>query len=84
VSAAGCRNEFEPIEPQKKMAEINIVRKKKPVWPYLLVLLIIALIAWALYNFTDEPNETEAEEAPATGLVIPAPPQPVAILEARV
>jgi hypothetical protein len=68
----------------KKMAEIKIERKKKPVWPWLLLLLIIALIAWALYKFTNEPDEMEVEEAPATGLVIPAPPQPLQIYDATV
>jgi hypothetical protein len=57
------------------MAEIRIERKKKPVWPYLLLLLIIGLIAWALYEFTNEPDDVESEEMPATGLVVPAPPQ---------
>jgi hypothetical protein len=58
------------------MAEIRIERKKKPVWPYLLLLLIIGLIAWALYEFTNEPDEVESEEMPATGLVVPAPAPP--------
>jgi hypothetical protein len=66
------------------MAEIKIERKKKPVWPWLLLLLIIALIAWAIYKFTDEPDEMEADEAPATGLVIPAPPQPLQTFYATV
>jgi hypothetical protein len=56
------------------MAEINIERKKKPVWLWLLLVLIIALIVWAIYTFTNAPDETDADEAPATGLVIPAPP----------
>ena len=57
------------------MAEIKIERKKKPVWLWLLLLVIIALIAWGLYKFTDEPDAMEADEAPTTGQVIPAPPQ---------
>ena len=56
------------------MAEINIERKKKPMWPWLLLLLvIIALIGWALYEMTNEPTETEYDEAPATGMVSPYP-----------
>ena len=54
------------------MAEINIERKKKPVWLWLLLLLVIALVVWAIYTFTNAPDETEADDAPATGLVIPA------------
>jgi hypothetical protein len=30
------------------MAEINIERKRRPVWPWLLVLLLIGGIIWAL------------------------------------
>jgi hypothetical protein len=67
------------------MAEINIERKTKPVWPWLLLVLVIALLAWALYQFTNEPDDDiDAEEVPATGLVMPAPPQPLRILCATV
>ena len=66
------------------MAEIRIERKKKPVWPYLLLLLIIGLIAWALYEFTNEPDEVDADQMPASGLVIPAPASPQAVSEATV
>ncbi|MCX2739040.1 hypothetical protein [Pontibacter anaerobius] len=55
------------------MAEINIERKKKTMWPWVILLLvIIALIAWALYELTNEPDEVEYEEVPATGMVVPA------------
>lgn len=33
------------------MAEINIERKKKPVWPWILLLVIVALLGWAIYEF---------------------------------
>ena len=56
------------------MAEIKIERKKKPVWLWLLLLVVIALIAWGLYKFTDEPDAMDADEAPATGQVMLAPP----------
>ncbi|HEY4651788.1 MAG TPA: hypothetical protein VIG72_10250, partial [Pontibacter sp.] len=59
-----------------KMAEINIERKKKPVWPWVLLLLVIvALIAWALYQNSNNESETTAREAPATGAIPPAPAQ---------
>jgi bacteriorhodopsin len=55
------------------MAEINIEKKKKSMWPWLILLLvIIALIVWALYEMTNEPDEVEYREAPATGMMIPA------------
>ncbi|WP_276496262.1 hypothetical protein [Pontibacter litorisediminis] len=67
------------------MAEINIERKKKPMWPWILLLLvIIGLIAWALYELTNEPDEVEYEEAPATGMVIPATAQPASHLILKV
>lgn len=52
------------------MAEIRIERKRKPLWPWLLALLLLALIAWALYTFTNKPEEVDDEQVPETGLVI--------------
>jgi flagellar basal body-associated protein FliL len=60
----------------KEMAEINIEKKKKSVWPWLLLLVLVALIAWAIYELTSDKNEVEEVEAPATGVVLPAQPQP--------
>ncbi|AKD05039.1 hypothetical protein POKO110462_17740 [Pontibacter korlensis] len=55
------------------MAEINIERKKKPTWIWIILLLVvIALVAWALYELTDDDNEVEVDEAPTTGMVLPA------------
>lgn len=51
------------------MAEINIERKKRPVWPWILLLIILALLAWAIYEMTNDRDEYETEE---TGMVIPA------------
>lgn len=56
------------------MAEINIERKKTPVWRWLLVLLLLALIGWAIYEFVlKEENTDDTIYAPPTGLVVPAP-----------
>lgn len=47
------------------MAEINIQRKKKPIWPWLLALVIIAGIIWVLAEAFDDPEDgkyvTESE-----------------------
>lgn len=51
------------------MAEINIERKKTPVWRWILVLLILALIGWAVYEFVLNPADEDMEEVPATGMV---------------
>ena len=55
------------------MAEIRIERKRKPIWPWLLALLLLALIIWALYQFTNQPEEADGEQVPETGLVIQVP-----------
>lgn len=33
------------------MAEINIERKKKPIWPWILLLVLVALIGWVVYEY---------------------------------
>ncbi|MGV3503259.1 MAG: hypothetical protein ACO1O1_06090 [Adhaeribacter sp.] len=55
------------------MAEIRIERKRKPVWPWLLALLLLALIVWALYQFTNKPEQADEEQVPETSLVMPSP-----------
>jgi len=57
------------------MAEINIERKKTPVWRWLLILLLLALIGWAIYEFVLKKNEADDNTiyAPPTGLVVPVP-----------
>ena len=52
------------------MAEINIERKKKPVWPWILLLLIVALLVWAIYELTNDRGDTELVEEPTTGMVL--------------
>lgn len=59
------------------MAQINIERKKTPVWPWILALILLALIAWAVYEFVYKPNQQEEryeETTPTTGMVIPVTP----------
>ena len=52
------------------MAEINIERKKKSVWPWLLLILILVLLGWAIYELVTEDNmETEVVEV---GYILPA------------
>ena len=54
------------------MAEIKIERKKNnSAWIWLIVLVLLALIAWAVYEFVIDKNEVETiEEVPVTGMVI--------------
>lgn len=52
------------------MAEINIERKKRPVWPWLLLILILALLGWAIYELATE-DDTVDDDA-EIGYVLPA------------
>ena len=59
------------------MAEINIERKKKPVWPWLLLIVILALLGWAIYELvTEDDVETEVVEV---GFVIPTGTPPLVV-----
>ncbi|MEJ8800739.1 hypothetical protein [Pontibacter sp. H249] len=42
------------------MAEINIERKKKPIWPWILLLVIVALLIWAIYELLTDDNTVAA------------------------
>ncbi|GAB3203384.1 hypothetical protein ABID22_000862 [Pontibacter aydingkolensis] len=59
------------------MAEINIERKKKPVWPWLLLLVIIALLAWGIYEVATE--NTSLDDDVAVDYVIPAGTRPMVV-----
>ncbi len=48
------------------MAEINIERKKKPVWPWILLLIVLALIGWAIYESTKDGDLTSFQAEPQT------------------
>ncbi|MEJ8755585.1 hypothetical protein WG947_01140 [Pontibacter sp. H259] len=54
------------------MAEINIERRKKPVWPWILLLLIVALLIWAIYEMTNDRDDIDTEEVQETGMLLPA------------
>ncbi|CAN5244888.1 hypothetical protein BH23BAC1_BH23BAC1_13230 [soil metagenome] len=55
--------------------EINIKRKKKPVWPWLVALLILGVIIWILYTqFGDEIDE-QIENVQDTSLNIKQEPE---------
>lgn len=56
------------------MAEINIERKKNSGWGWLLLLILLALIGWAVYKFffqdtTQYEQDKNLESAPV-GMVI--------------
>ncbi|WP_162054631.1 hypothetical protein [Pontibacter pamirensis] len=55
------------------MAEIRIERKKNSsLWIWVLVFVLLALVAWAVYEFAFDRNEVETIEVnPSTGMVLP-------------
>lgn len=60
------------------MAEINIERKKKPVWPWLLLLVIVALLGWVIYEFALKNEQAylplTPQNQPAVTVTTPAVP----------
>ena len=52
------------------MAEINVERKDTSIWPWILGLLLLALLAWGVYELMDNDVEAPVAEAP----ILPAPP----------
>lgn len=42
------------------MAEINIEKKKKPVWPWILLVIILLLLGWAVYELVLKDGQTTA------------------------
>lgn len=55
------------------MAEINVERKDTSIWPWILGLLLLALLAWGVYELLDD-DTADVAEAP---LVVPGPAAPV-------
>lgn len=51
------------------MAEIHIERKEQSVWPWVLGILVLALLAWGIYAAVDDDAEPVVAAAP-----LPAPP----------
>lgn len=54
------------------MAQINIERKKTPIWPWILGLILLALVAWAVYEFGYKRNQNEIyeQDRPTTGMIM--------------
>ncbi|PKV75132.1 hypothetical protein [Pontibacter ramchanderi] len=53
------------------MAEIRIEKKKKPVWPWLLLVVILLLLGWAVYEFFLKDGQVQA--LAAVSQLVPAP-----------
>ncbi|PVY42210.1 hypothetical protein [Pontibacter virosus] len=53
------------------MAEINIERKKKPVWPWILLVVILLLLGWAVYELVLK--DRHAQALATVSMLVPAP-----------
>jgi len=53
------------------MADINVERKKKHIWPWILGLLALLLVIWAMSRMNDN-DTTAAYDAPSTAATAPA------------
>ncbi|MDO6391297.1 hypothetical protein Q4E40_14245 [Pontibacter sp. BT731] len=55
------------------MAEIHIEKKKKPVWPWILLVVILLLLGWAVYELFLKDGQVQALAAVCTLLPAPGP-----------
>ena len=56
------------------MADINVERKGASIWPWILGLLVAALLIWALVGLFGDDEEVEtADPAAEVGAAAPAP-----------
>jgi hypothetical protein len=56
------------------MVEINIEKKKKPMWPWILLLVIVALLVWAIYELTSDRDTADTAALPVPGMLLAAGP----------
>ncbi|MHC2993290.1 hypothetical protein OB13_17520 [Pontibacter sp. HJ8] len=67
------------------MAEINIERRKKPVWPWILLIILLALIGWVAYEYLRDDTSVDVDvDTNSTGMVEQAGPQSPQYQVARV
>ncbi|MCP2044282.1 hypothetical protein [Pontibacter sp. HSC-36F09] len=55
------------------MAEIHIEKKEKPVWPWILLVVILLLLGWAVYELFLKDGQVQALAAFSTLLPAPSP-----------
>lgn len=60
------------------MADINIERKRPSIWPWVVGLLVLALLIWAIAEMvdTDRTQEVAEGEAPVPPAAVPTPQAP--------
>lgn len=52
------------------MAEIRVERKKKSVWPWILGLLLAALLVWGITETMDNDRDDDINEARVSSLTL--------------
>jgi hypothetical protein len=55
------------------MTEIRIEKKKKPVWPWLLLVVILLLLGWAVYELALKDQRAHVPLAPPALVLTPSP-----------
>ncbi|WP_299700540.1 hypothetical protein [uncultured Pontibacter sp.] len=55
------------------MTEIRIEKKKKPVWPWILLVVILLLLGWAIYELVVENEMAHVPLAPPALVHTPSP-----------
>ena len=55
------------------MAEIRIEKKKKPVWPWILLVVILLLLGWAVYELFLKDGQVQAPAAVGMQMPVPGP-----------
>lgn len=56
------------------MADINVQRRGASFWPWLLGLIVLALLIWGIMELFDRDDDEVAQAAPAPAVVDPIPP----------
>ena len=57
------------------MADINVERRSRSIWPWVVGLLVLAALAWLLLSMlgNDDNDNVRVEETTTSAVVIPAP-----------
>lgn len=64
------------------MAELNVERKQKTVWGWVVAVIIALLIIWALFVFLGDDDVGDVTLVPTQSMSTPAQPQPVHLIAA--
>jgi hypothetical protein len=60
------------------VAELRVVQKRPNIWRWIVLLVVIAILVWALVEYYGGENTEVIEEMPVGALRIPSPMPPVA------